>query len=351
MSGGVDSSVAAALLVEQGYQVIGMMLRLWSEKGREADNRCCTPESMAIARRIAAKLNFPFYVVDAQSAHYEAVVGPFIEGYSEGITPNPCLACNQKIRWGFLLDRAQALGAKYLATGHYARVQYDEQNGFTLLQAVDLGKDQSYVLHVLNQAQLRRSLFPLGELTKSQVRQLARNFDLPVSERLDSQDLCFLGGQDYRSFLIRNSPKTENPGVILDLEGREIGQHRGLAFYTIGQRKGLNLQSTIPLHVISKHLRNNSLTVGPASSLGDKRLVAGPVNWISGKPPSDPFRAQIKIRYKAAPAWATVLPLPDQQVEVLFDQPLRDITPGQAAVIYLDNLCLGGGLILPANRH
>jgi tRNA-specific 2-thiouridylase len=345
MSGGVDSSVTAALLKEQGYQVIGMMLRLWSEPGSESYNRCCTPESMAMARRVAARLEIPFYTIDAKEVFHQNVVRYFEEGYLRGVTPNPCLVCNRQIRWGFLLKHAFSLGADYLATGHYARLGMDDNGRFQLKKAIDREKDQSYVLHVLGQQQLCHALFPLGENTKPQVRQLARDFSLPVSERPESQDLCFLGQGDYRHYLQRNVPQSDNPGPIRDLHGHIIGQHKGLAFYTIGQRKGLGLSAPHPLYVIDKDLQRNTLIIGGIDQLGQSELVASQVNWVSGIIPSRPVRAEVKIRYRAREAWATVTPLKDQTVKVSFDQSLRDITPGQAAVFYDESICLGGGII------
>lgn len=345
MSGGVDSSVAAALLVRDGYQVIGVMLRLWSEPGRGEENRCCSPDSMVLARRVAALLGIPFYTIDAQEAFRETVVKSFIEGYSSGITPNPCLTCNREIRWGFLLDRAQALGAQFLATGHYARLKKDAQGKVSLYKSIDLTKDQSYVLHLLNQASLTRTMLPLGDYTKSQVREIARELGLPVAERSDSQDLCFLGGDDYAPFLLRNDPSIERPGPILSSNGKEIGQHRGLAFYTIGQRKGIGISSPSALYVIDKDISRNTLIVGPKESLGVVSLFASAVNWIGGTPPVKPFKATVKIRYRAPAVPALVEPLSDSKVKIAFDQPMIDITPGQAAVIYLDDQCLGGGII------
>jgi tRNA-specific 2-thiouridylase len=347
MSGGVDSSVAAALLVEQGYQVIGMMLRLWSESGREEDNRCCTPDAMALARRIAAKLGIPFYAIDAQQVHYQAVVQDFIAGYQNGITPNPCLACNRQVRWGFLLERALALGATHMATGHYAHLRREESSHFQLLQSADPAKDQSYVLHVLNQPQLAHALFPLGTLTKSQVRQKAHALDLPVAQRADSQDLCFLSGGDYRDFLARNAPQVRQPGPIQTRAGVQVGSHDGLAFYTIGQRKGLGIASSKPMYVLAKDTRTNTLVVGEAEEMGSEQLVAAPMHWIDGAPPAEQFRAQVKIRYKAEPASATVSLRANNSAFIRFDRLLRDITPGQAAVIYQDEVCLGGGIIQP----
>ena len=345
MSGGVDSSVTAAILHNQGYEVIGMMLRLWNEPGTESQNRCCTPDSMALARRVAARLNIPFYVVDAKQIFYDNVVSYFKQGYLQGNTPNPCLVCNQRIRWGFLLQHALALGAEAMATGHYVRLGHDDSGEVQILRAVDDRKDQSYVLHVLNQEQLKHALFPLGEYTKPQVREMARDFGLPVASRPDSQDLCFLGNGDYRSFLIRNQPEVQKPGPILSVEGQALGLHEGLAFYTIGQRKGLGIASPVPLYVVEKDLSNNTLVVGPRAALGKDTFEATNVNWVSGVPPEGPFRAEVKIRYKAAYAWGTVAPLGGDKVKTRLDQPLRDITNGQAAVFYDGEICLGGGII------
>src|SRR5512143_1782284 len=214
MSGGVDSSVAAALLKEQGYEVIGMMMRLWSEPGKEDSNRCCTPQAMALARRVAALLDIPFYVVDAKVVFHNTVVQYFLDGYARGETPNPCLICNRQIRWTFLLDHALALGADYMATGHYVRIQKDEGERMNLLRAVDRNKDQSYVLHVLTQDKLRHALFPVGDYAKPEIRAIAEKYGLPTASRKDSQDLCFLAGEDYRSFLKRNAEALLVPGAI-----------------------------------------------------------------------------------------------------------------------------------------
>ena len=345
MSGGVDSSVAAALLAQQGYQVIGMMLRLWSEPGCDQDNRCCTPEAMAQARRVAGILNIPFYAVDAQQPFRDKVVQNFIDGYAQGITPNPCLICNQVIRWGFLLQHALSLGADLMATGHYARIRLALDGQICLARAVDPQKDQSYVLYGLTHEQLRATIFPLGEYTKPQVRQLAREFSLPVSERPDSQDLCFLGDGDYRHFLLRHAPQAINPGKIVDPEGHILGQHKGLAFYTIGQRKGLGIFSPQPLYVIAKNVQENTLIVGQANELGQQAFYVEKINWIAGNPPPAPLRLQIKIRYKAKETWGDVTPKEFASASVYLDQPLRDITPGQAAVFYDGEVCLGGGII------
>jgi tRNA-specific 2-thiouridylase len=345
MSGGVDSSVAAALLLQQGYQVIGMMLRLWNESGRENENRCCTPDSMAQARRVAAILGIPFYVIDAQDVFYHTVVKTFLEGYAQGITPNPCLVCNRHIRWEFLLQHALSLRAGYMATGHYVRIEQNAQGRFDILRAVDHEKDQSYVLHVLSQAVLAHAKFPLGGYPKSQIRRIADELGLPVAHRPDSQDLCFLGNDGLRAFLMRNAPEIVDPGPIQTRAGELLGEHQGLAFYTIGQRKGLGLSTAMPMYVIEKDLQRNALIVGCQDELGENELIAEKVNWISGVNPKAPFRAEVKIRYKAAPSWGAITPLENDRIQIHFDNNLRDITAGQAAVVYKDDTCLGGGII------
>ncbi len=346
MSGGVDSSVAAALLKEQGYEVIGMMLRLWSEPGKEDSNRCCTPDSMAQARRVAAMLDIPFYVIDAKDVFRETVVEYFLEGYARGETPNPCLICNRKIRWTFLLDHALALGADFMATGHYARVQRDATGKTVLLRAIDHSKDQSYVLHVLAQEKLKHALFPVGDYTKPEIRQIAEKHGLPTASRKDSQDLCFLAGDDYRNFLQRNAAGMLRPGEIVTRDGKVIGEHSGLANYTIGQRKGLGVVSSVPLYVITKHAVRNTLVVGTQDELGSLELTARDVNWVSGEVPAEPFRAEVKIRYTAREAEAWVKPQGENHAEIAFDAPVRDITAGQAAVFYRGDEVVGGGIII-----
>jgi tRNA-uridine 2-sulfurtransferase len=345
MSGGVDSSVAAALLVEQGYQVTGMMLRLWSEPGSEESNRCCTPDAMALARRVAAKLGIPFYAVDAQQRFRDVVVQSFLDGYARGLTPNPCIFCNREIRWGILMDRARAMGAEYMATGHYARISVIDSGQVSLLRGEDPAKDQSYVLSVLSQEQLRHTKLPIGEYTKPQIREIARRYNFPVADRPDSQDLCFLAGQDYRQFLGRYIPEAVRPGHIINRQGMVLGEHDGLAFYTIGQRKGIRISASQPLYVIEKDRSSNSLVVGTLDELGQSSLEAQHVNWISGDPPLEPVRAEIKIRYHAKDALGMVTPQEDNCAAVSFDQPLRDITAGQRVVFYQGETCLGGGTI------
>lgn len=347
MSGGVDSSVAAALLLEQGYNVVGMMMRLWSEEtfGGGVHNRCCTPDQMADARRIATKLGIPFYVLDTKEVFRNTIVEFFINQHREGVTPNPCLECNRHIRFSFLLQNALALDADYLATGHYARVAQDETGRYTLKKGLDEHKDQSYVLSVLGQEQLKHALFPVGEYTKPQVREIAARFGLPTASKKDSQDLCFIGDNNYRRFLADHAPDVMQPGPIVSRKGDILGQHSGLANYTIGQRKGLGLNSMEPLYVVAINPQANALVVGTANELGGTSLTAKRVNWVSGEIPAEPFHAEVKIRYKSKPIPAWVEPLADSRLAVTFYEPLRDITPGQGAVVYDGDTVLGGGII------
>ena len=347
MSGGVDSSVAAALLVEQGYDVVGMMMRLWSEEtvGGRVHNRCCTPDQMADARRIADRLGIPFYVLDTKDVFRNTVVEFFIDQHRHGVTPNPCMECNRHIRFDFLQKNALALDAEYLATGHYARIGRDEQGRFLLKRAVDEHKDQSYVLSVMGQAQLNHALFPVGEYSKPEIRQTAERLGLPTASKKDSQDLCFIGDGNYRRFLAEHAPDVMVAGPIVRTNGDVIGQHEGLANYTIGQRKGLGVHSLEPMYVIGMSPYRNALIVGTQDELGQRELTANRVNWVSGEAPAEPFRAEVKIRYKANPLPAWIEPLVPDRITVHFDEPLRDITPGQGAVVYDGDVCLGGGII------
>lgn len=346
MSGGVDSSVAAALLVEQGYEVIGMMMRLWSEPtacGASGVNRCCTPDQMADAQRIADQLRIPFYVLDVQEPFRRTIVDFFVREHEQGRTPNPCIECNRQIRFTYLLNRALALDAHYLATGHYARV-VAENGRFRLLKGLDPHKDQSYVLHVLRQEHLAHVLFPVGDYTKEQVRELARKFNLPVASKGDSQDLCFLGDGDYRRFL-REYGQPSPPGPILTLEGREIGRHEGLPFYTIGQRKGLGISTPEPVYVLRKDVAQNALIVGTHAQLGQQKVAVRDVNWVIDPPPAAPMTAQVKIRYKAEGVGAQVCPQENGRVQLHFHEPVFGVTAGQGAVFYDGDECLGGGII------
>ncbi len=363
MSGGVDSSVAAALLKEEGHEVIGMMLRLWSEPGvieddgvvRVAQNKCCSLESVDDARRVARKLDIPFYLVNIEQEFKENVVDYFYQEYVAGRTPNPCLTCNRHIRFTLLLNRARSLDAEYLATGHYVRVDTDPLTGKRRLRrGLDREKDQSYVLHVLNQKQLAHACFPLGHYTKPQVRAMAAERDLTVASKPESQEICFVAQNDYRGFIDRyavtlvdkehveiGATKQSNgliqlpkPGPIVDLNGKSLGYHRGLAYYTIGQRKGLGISSPEPLHVLKIDSEQNTLIVGPAKELEKSSCTVSKMHYIRGVTPIKPFNAFVRIRYKAPEQEAVVTPLEGQRASVTFLHPQRAITPGQAAVFY-----------------
>lgn len=347
MSGGVDSSVAAALLVEGGYEVVGMMMRLWSEPsadGAPIVNRCCTPDQMADARRVAGQLGIPFYAIDVQDHFRQTIVEYFIDQHAQGRTPNPCIECNRQIRFTYLLNQALALDANYLATGHYARVE-KQGDQYLLRAGVDRRKDQSYVLHVLDQEKLAHALFPIGEYTKDEVRDLARDFGLPVASKHDSQDLCFLGDGDYRRFLREHGEKMAQPGPILNQDGEELGQHEGLPFYTIGQRKGLGISVGHAVYVLGKDPARNALIVGPRAALDQTELVARDVNWVSGQAPAAPISVQVKIRYKARGVEAMVEDVGNGRVHIRFTEPVFGVTAGQGAVFYDGDICLGGGII------
>ncbi len=347
MSGGVDSSVAAALLVEQGYEVIGVMMRLWAEvgPGTGSSNKCCSLEAVNDARAVAERLSIPFYLINVERPFKTHVVDFFIEEHAAGRTPNPCLACNRSIRFGYLLDYARGLGAAYLATGHYARVRQDGEGRYQLWRGADPAKDQSYVLHVLGQAELARAMFPAGEYTKPQVRALAAERGLPTAARAESQDLCFVADGDYRRFLRDWAPEISQPGPILDRWGRQLGTHLGLPSYTVGQRSGLGIAAPRPLYVLEVDHARNALVVGPIEELGCSRLRTERVNWVSGRTPAGPLRAGVQIRYHTSPAPALITSLPDGRAEIQFADPLRGAMPGQGAVFYQDDTCLGGGVI------
>ncbi|MFN2297390.1 MAG: tRNA 2-thiouridine(34) synthase MnmA [Anaerolineales bacterium] len=347
MSGGVDSSTAAALLAEQGYDVAGMMLRLWTDPDTEFENRCCSSNAVSLARRVAQRLDIPFHLVDAGEPFRREVVAPMIDQYGRGRTPNPCLACNRAIRWGFMMRHALELGAAYLATGHYARIRKTGA-GFELLRGVDHSKDQAYVLASLGQDDLARTLFPLGEMTKTEVRAHARRLDLPVADRPDSQDLCFVPGGDYRRFLKKYAPDIFRPGPILNRKGEELGRHEGLPGFTIGQRKGIRISSPRPLYALEIDVARNTLIVGTADELGHRTLLTEPACWVRGEPPAGAFRARVKIRYTSEEQPSEVRVGGTGGVTVRFERPQRDITPGQSAVFYQGEVCLGAAVISEA---
>jgi tRNA-specific 2-thiouridylase len=346
MSGGVDSSVAAALCVAAGYRVVGIMLRLWSEPGAAAANKCCTLAAMDDAHEVARRLDMPFQVLDVTEIFKRVVVDPFVQAAAEGDTPNPCFTCNRRMRFGYLLDQARALGADYLATGHYARVMLGGDGIYHLLRGRDPGKDQAYVLHRLGQAELGHALFPVGSFAKTEVRALAERFGLPVAGRPDSVDLCWTGPDGVAGFLGRGLPAgVARRGPIVDASGRLLGQHRGLPFYTDGQRHGLGIAAGRPMYVIRRDAGANALVVGPAEALAARRVVVSDLHWTSGRPPEGPLRILAQIRYRAPLADATLTPAAHGGAEVAFDRPQRAPTVGQGLVAYAGDEVLGGGRI------
>jgi tRNA-specific 2-thiouridylase len=347
MSGGVDSAVAAGLLVREGYEVIGITMRLWTLDDANAPvgkKRCCSVEDVDDARHAADVLGIPHYVLNMEREFQERVVDYFVAEYGRGRTPNPCLACNEHVKFRALLDRAVAFEADYLATGHYARIDRAGDR-YRLLRAIDDQKDQSYVLYTLGQAELARTLFPVGGHAKPAIRELAREMGLPVADKPDSADICFVPDGDYKSFVRARLPQTA--GVTRDCEGNIVAAHDGIAGFTIGQRKGLGAALGERRFVTGIDAASNVVTVGGEDDLMSGGLIAEGVNWIGGTP-DPPLRCAAKIRYRTPAADATVTPLGDGGVRVAFDQRQRAITPGQAAVFYDGDEVLGGGAILRA---
>ena len=349
MSGGVDSSVTAALLSEEEYEVIGVTMRLGTYSGVETGSErplCCSLESVEDARRVAAQLGIPFYVVNYEEDFARDVVDYFCEEYSAGRTPNPCVMCNTKLKFGKLLKLAYEMGAQYVATGHYARIAFASESGrYLLKKGVDGKKDQSYALFDLTQEQLKHALLPLGEYNKNQVRNMARKRGLKTQNRPESQEICFIPDDNYNQFLMDNTPERIKPGQIFDTQGGLLGEHRGIQFYTIGQRRGLGISLGKPAYVIDIDAENNTIIVGDKHELLRKSFLVEKINLITYERLSEPIRAQVKVRYKDPGHWATVSPISDDKAEVSFDEPQRAITPGQAAVFYDDDVVIGGGWI------
>lgn len=348
MSGGVDSSVAALLLKRRGYEVVGVTMRLWSverEGVPASSKRCCSVEDVEDARRVCHAIGVPHYYMNFEREFQRHVIDYFVREYDRGRTPHPCLACNDKIKFDFLLRRALFLDADYIATGHYGRVGDGADGERVLLTGADGSKDQSYVLFTLGQAELRRLLLPVGEYRKDEIRQLAADADLPVADKPDSQEICFIPDDNYRKFVAdRVKPR---PGDLVSSGGEVLGRHPGIQFFTIGQRRGLGLSGNTgkPLYVTRIDADSNEVTLGNHDELMRDTLWASGVNWISDKTPTEPIRASAKIRYKADMSPATVIPLSDGWAEVRFDVPQRAMTPGQAATFYDGERVLGGGYI------
>ena len=350
MSGGVDSSVAAALLVEAGHDLVGVTMRVWgrqeSDKPVSRFGSCCGSEAVDDARHVAQALGIPYYLLNMAAEFDRAVISPFAESYRRGRTPVPCVACNTDLKFGSLLARARAWDAATVATGHYARVTHDCEAGrWRLLRARDLRKDQSDFLWPLTQAQLAAARFPIGDLTKDEVREHARRLGLRTAEKPESQEICFVPGGDYRDYLRRRDPGTFRPGVILDRNGRRLGRHAGVAGFTIGQRKGLGLTSKTALYVIDLDADSGRVVVGSATDLERDRLEVGHVNFIAGAAPPGLLRVNARIRHNHEPAAATVRSIEAGRAEVLFDEPQRAITPGQSCVWYRGDEVVGGGVI------
>lgn len=347
MSGGVDSSVAAALLVEAGYRVIGVTMRLWDgEDGPAFSRTCCSLDSIEDARRVCQTLGIPFYPLNMTREFQKHVIDYFCQEYQVGRTPNPCLACNRYVKFRFLLGRARALGADYLATGHYARIE-SRDGQYRLLRGVDLAKDQSYVLYTLGQEELARLLFPAGGYLKSEIRRLARQWGLPVAEKPESQDICFITQGDYRDFLAGRVTAARGP--IVDRQGRRLGTHQGLPFYTVGQRRGLGLALGRPYFVTGLDEPRNAVVVGPQEDLESPALLARDVTFVSGRGPEEAVRIEAQVRYRSPVVSATLTPLASGY-RVDFDQPQLAVTPGQAVVFYRGEEVLGGGAIEAAVR-
>ena len=361
MSGGVDSSAAAAILKEQGNELVGFTMQLWNqrrgisvdENGDPLPSRCCSLDDVYDARRVAEELGIPFYVLNLEDDFERDVVQPFVDSYLSGETPIPCVSCNSRLKFSSLDRLAESLGCEKVATGHYARVDFDEASGhYRLLRGRNLQKDQSYFLWELTQQQLSRALFPLGEMSKPEVRDVAREHSLAVSEKSESQEICFVPDGNYSAFIDRYL-KAENAeerlpeeGQIVSTTGEVVGHHSGIHRYTIGQRRGIGIAAERPLYVIAIDAPQNRVVVGEQVDLLAKEFVAARVNWIACDDLREPVTAEVRVRYRHTPAPATVTPMANRRARVIFDEPQRAITPGQATVFYRGDQVLGGGWIV-----
>jgi len=361
MSGGVDSSSAAALLKEQGHELVGFTMQLWNqrrgistdENGDSLPSRCCSLDDVYDARRVAESLGFPFYVLNLEQEFEKSVVEPFVQSYLDGETPIPCVACNSRLKFASLDKLAQSLGCDKVATGHFARVEFDEApNRYRLFRGRNHWKDQSYFLWELNQDQLSRAYFPLGEMLKSEVRDIARVANLYVAEKQESQEICFVPDGKYSEFIDRyldhenRSDELPERGEIVNAKGEKIGEHSGIHRYTIGQRRGLGISHEKPLYVTQIERAKNQIVVGCAEELDCLEFTAKGVNWVAFDEPSKPVHAGVRVRYRHEPAPATIYALPDNRARVRFDEPQRAIAPGQATVFYRGDEVVGGGWIV-----
>lgn len=345
MSGGVDSSVAAALLAEQGHDVIGLSMQLYDQRGDQAFGSCCTLDDLHDARRVASSLGIPHYILNFERQFQETVISNFVREYASGRTPLPCAHCNSDLKFSTLLHRARGLGAERVATGHYARVEPSASGRWLLRRSADPDKDQSYFLFSLTQEQLASAVFPVGALLKPEVRAEGRRLGLQVAEKPDSQEICFVPDGDYASFVARQEPAVARAGAIVNQQGDVVGSHGGIHKFTVGQRKGLGVSAPAPLYVLQIDVDAAKVTVGPRAALEQTTLTASGVNWISVDPPSGwtPVSAQIRHRHRAAAG--RVRALDAARAELVFDEPQPAITPGQAVVFYDGDVVVGGGWI------
>ena len=346
MSGGVDSSVAAYLTAQAGYECIGATMRLYADQAEEPEGTCCSLDDVEDARSVAFRLGMPFYVFNFTEDFRTKVMDSFVGCYEQGMTPNPCIECNRHLKFDRFLRRAGELACDYIVTGHYAQIRKSPESGrYLLYRAQDRTKDQTYFLYSLTQEQLARTLFPLGELTKAQVRQIAQEKGFINARKRDSQDICFVPNGDYLTFMERYTGKNYSAGDFLDLDGRVIGKHKGAVGYTLGQRKGLGLAMGQPVYVCGKDMQKNTVTVGPHEALFHQTLLAKDWNWFPFASLSEPLRVKAKTCSRQNEQDATVYPLENGLAKVVFDEPQRAITPGQAVVLYDGDMVVGGGTI------